>query len=1120
MFFKKTIFLSLFYCFSISLFAQTWNELNKEGIALFNKGEFEKAIPIAIKAQAAAEKQFGKINQKEPFYATALSNLGYLYFKIGDYPHAIPYYEELIAMWNKVFVPASAEYMKNCDILSYIYAETKDYEKAEPLQIETNYVIKLLYGDTSLKYLNNLNDLAFLYQEMNEDEKLITIRTELMELNNRKFGDYSLECVAEMRKLAKLYVKGGDFVNAEPLLLKIIEIDKIVLGENEDYAIDLNYLAIRYFNQGEYTKSEKLYVQSLEINKTLGYKSACVASLGNLALLYVNMGQSEKAEPMFLEAIKIYNGLDKTERTDLNYPALLGNLATLYVRMGLSQKAEPLYLESLQIRKSKNGEDENYANGLFNLAGLYMNLGLNEKAEILYGQSLQLMKTLLGEKHLAYGKAINTVALFYKTLGRYVEAKAMFNESVEIISAALGVENVDYATALHNFALLYTDLKEYDQAEALYLQAAAIWKKTLGEDHPFYAQLENSLATLYSAKGDNKKAEALYLKNLEKRKRILGEQHPDYAISLNNLALLYWELEDFKKTEQLLSQSGKLDNQYLTDVADVLSENEKNQLLANHIILNEQRNSFLYTYPAATNAFYKDNFNFQLLLKSFSLSASQNILSLLRQSKDTAVQHIYLEWLQDKTLLAKEYSLPVAERTEDMESLKQEAEKLEKQLTRQSGKFQNLQASLKISMTDVQRTLATDEVAIEFVSFDLFNKKWTDSTLYGAYVLRKNDAVPVFVPICEEMQLQQLFDSAGTTATAMVNNFYRGVDLGNTNNSSFLGTALYKLIWEPLEPYLKGIKKVSYSPAGKLFSVAFQALPVDSNTVLMDKYELKQYTSTRQVALRTEEKQKSKPTGITLFGNASFTMDSLQLVKQKPVTEEKTTTSINTQTKRGGNNSSWSALPGTAEEVKKIKTLFDENKISTKTFVQTTASEENLKALSGNSPQVLHIATHGFFLPDPKKRKSEMNFGYENAYTLANDPLLRSGLILAGGNYAWSGKTPIESVEDGIATAYEISQLNLSNTELVVLSACETALGDVKGSEGVFGLQRAFKMAGVKKMIVSLWQVPDKETAELMTTFYTYWMKGKTIEESFAQAQADMRKRYSPFYWAAFVLVE
>jgi CHAT domain-containing protein len=213
-------------------------------------------------------------------------------------------------------------------------------------------------------------------------------------------------------------------------------------------------------------------------------------------------------------------------------------------------------------------------------------------------------------------------------------------------------------------------------------------------------------------------------------------------------------------------------------------------------------------------------------------------------------------------------------------------------------------------------------------------------------------------------------------------------------------------------------------------------------------------------------------------------------------------------------------LPGSAEEVSTIQQLFHEYKLAGNSFMELYASEENLKALSGNSPQILHIATHGFFLPEPNKAKNDKVLNQTNAYTLADDPLLRTGLILAGGNYAWSGKTPVEGVEDGIATAYEISQLNLSNTELVVLSACETALGDVKGSEGVFGLQRAFKMAGVKKMLVSLWKIPDKETAELMTSFYTYWMKGKTINDAFTQAQADMRKKYSPFYWAAFVLVE
>jgi CHAT domain-containing protein len=417
-------------------------------------------------------------------------------------------------------------------------------------------------------------------------------------------------------------------------------------------------------------------------------------------------------------------------------------------------------------------------------------------------------------------------------------------------------------------------------------------------------------------------------------------------------------------------------------------------------------------------------------------------------------------------------------------------------------------------MTEIRENLLPDEVAIEFVSFKLYNKRPTDSTIYAAYILAKKDSVPVFVSLFEERQLQKLLDSAGTDASTIVNSFYRGTELKNKSAATVLGKQLYNLVWAPLEPYMQGIKKVSYSPAGKLFSIAFQALPVDSNTLLMDKYKLQQYLSTRQVALRNSGAEAKRPSGIGLFGDAVFTQDSTELLKRK---KHNNTYNIYTAPNRGGTGI-WTDLPGTADEVTKIQKLFEQNGIATNLFVKADANEERLKSLSDNSPQVLHIATHGFFLPAIERKKKDA--GRETAYTLLDEPLLRSGLILAGGNYAWSGKTPIDGVEDGIVTAYEISQLNLSNTELVVLSACETALGDVKGSEGVFGLQRAFKMAGVKKMIVSLWQVPDKETAELMTTFYGFWLKGSSIEDAFAKAQADMRKKYSPFYWAAFVLIE
>ena len=323
------------------------------------------------------------------------------------------------------------------------------------------------------------------------------------------------------------------------------------------------------------------------------------------------------------------------------------------------------------------------------------------------------------------------------------------------------------------------------------------------------------------------------------------------------------------------------------------------------------------------------------------------------------------------------------------------------------------------------------------------------------------------------------------------------------------------LVWQPLEPYLAGIKKISYSPAGKLYGIAFHALPCNTDQLLIDKYQLQQYVSTRQIALRAQG-DLLKPGDIVLFGNPSFNMDSAAIAKQR----KSESISITIPGERGSRGMPWQELPGTAEEIKIISDLFTKNNIRTAMYTKTEASEENLKALGGHSPPIMHIATHGFFLPMPDKQLKNTKPDQGTSFTLADDPLIRSGLIMAGGNYAWSGKTPIEGVEDGVVTAYEIAQLNLGRTALVSLSACETGLGDIQGSEGVFGLQRSFKMAGVNKMLVSLWQVPDRETVELMTSFYSYWLGGKSISASFYQAQGEMRRKYPPYYWAAFVLVE
>jgi len=1049
-----------------------------------------------------------------------LNDSSLVYFNKGDYNKAILFGEKAVELSKKELGDTSRDYATILNNLGFYYYSNYDYSKAEPLYLEALNIRKKLLGEEHPDYAITLNDLAGLYESMGNYSKAEPLYLEAIKIEKKVLGEEHPDYAISLNNLAYLYKSMGSYAKAEPLYQEAIKIEKKTLGENHpDYATSLNNLAFLYKSMGNYAKAEPLYQEAIKIEKkTLGENHPdYVISLNNLAHLYNNIGEYAKAKPLYVEALKIRKEILGVEHPD--YVISLNNLAYLYSNIGDYAKAEPLYMEALNIRKKRLGEEHtDYGNILRNFADMYASMGLHTKAETLYLEALNIQKKVLGEEHTDYANTLNNLASLYKSMGNYAKAEPLYVEALNIQKKVLGEEHTDYANILNNLASLYESIGNYAKAEPLYVEALNIYKKLLGEENPSYATIVNNLAGLYSNMGNYTKAEPMHVESLNIRRMVLGESHPYYIYSLYDLAALYESVGNYDKAEPLRIKGFEIATNHILSNISNLSEKEKNVWISKNGYQNEILLSLQNNYKGIANTSTSFILNQQLLFKSLILADTKGILQTILTNKDSALQEIYSNWTSIKKQLAQQYSLPIAGRNTELADWEKKAEVLEKEINRKSSAFREQQQSFRIKSTDVQTGLSNNEASIEFVRFRLYNKKWTDSTMYAAYILTKNDSIPVFVPLFEEKQLQKLFDSAGTSANAMVSKFYRGVDLGNTGTSASLGKDLYNLVWAPLEPYLKGIKKISYSPAGKLYSIAFHALPVDSATMLMDKYELSQYTSTRQVALRRTQETKVNIQSVTLFGNASFTLDSATIAKAK--TGNQSVSNIYVPQNRGSRGGTWSDLPGTAEEVKKLKQLFDQNRIPTKSFTQTTATEENLKALSGNSPQVLHIATHGFFLPDPEKKRKDIGMNNENTYSLADDPLLRSGLILAGGNYAWSGKTPVEGVEDGIATAYEISQLNLSNTELVVLSACETALGDVKGSEGVFGLQRAFKMAGVKKMIVSLWQVPDKETAELMTTFYNYWLKGKTIEQAFAQAQAEMRKKYSPYYWAAFVLVE
>jgi CHAT domain-containing protein len=918
-----------------------------------------------------------------------------------------------------------------------------------------------------------------------------------------------------LQEAAGLFNK-GEYEKAIPAAAKAANTVKQLAGENNlFYTAMVTIQASSYFKTYQYAKAEEMYTGLCELIKTtMGEKDAGYSvCLHNLATVYAEMGAYDKAEPLLLLSREKTRQL--SGENSAAYSINLNNLAGLYQSMGRFEKAEPLYLEDKALRKKLYGENQvEYANCLNNLGSLYLEMGQHEKAEPLFIQSMNIRKKVLGELHGDYASSLNSLASLYEDMMQFGKAESLYLQGKEIRKSSLGPDDPEYAASLNNLASLYSQMGQFKKAEDYMLQAKAIWGRKLGEDHPNYATALNNLGALYrKSQAELDKSENYYLQAIRLRKKLLGESHPYYADTQNDLALLYFTMHQYPKAEPLLLSANNIVLNNAVNVFMILSEKEKANYLQHNFFILESNNNLLYHYPNASPECVLKSFNMQLAFKSISLSDTRNMLEAVRKSKDNETRRILKDWQAQKVLLSKQYALPVASRLKNLGKIEEEAEALEKELTRLSADFRKQQTALKISSTDVRNKLQPREAAIEFVRFRVYDKNWTDTIIYAAYVLAQSEEIPKFVPLCTEKEIEELCEKSGKTATSLAKAFYVSNKPGEANDA---GTRLYQLIWQPIESYLEAIESISYSPAGKLYGIAFDALPVGSGKILMDKYRLRQYVSTRQIALRGED-ETSKPEDIILFGDPDFTMDSMQLVKHRSLNAGP----VFIPASRGVFGMGWPPLPGTAEEVNEISRLFQQNRLGAKVLVKTAASEENLKALSERSPGIIHIATHGFFLALPGEKKgAQKNVTYSNNYKLANDPLMRSGLILAGGNYAWSGKTPVKGVEDGVVTAYEIAQLNLSNTELVALSACETALGDIKGTEGVFGLQRAFKMSGVKKMLVSLWQIPDKETVELMTLFYTNWMNGKSIHDSFHLAQNEMRKSHAPFLWAGFVLVE
>lgn len=727
-----------------------------------------------------------------------------------------------------------------------------------------------------------------------------------------------------------------------------------------------------------------------------------------------------------------------------------------------------------------------------------------------------------------YAKSLTKLAELYQSTNNPEKAEAYYLEAQQHIVQFSGVDYNDYPDLLNNLANFYHQLGEYKKAKDHYLEAKDLMEKVFGNHHPQYPITLNNLGALHLSSNDLRDSEDYHQQAKDLLEEEFSTSHPEYTATLGHLANFYRVKKDYKQALELLTSLSKNLIQQLYSYYPSLNEAERLQFLKK---LNQTVHQFyssavqlLPEMPALANEIA----NINLAIKGLALEGSISTRASLLTAKDSVLRNQYYNWLGVRRQLAQAAVMPKLEREMlgiALEDLDSRALALEKELSAASGALSN-QFKLRrnqLTVDSIRQCLREGDVAVDFVHFNYHNgKKWQDSTLYYAVVIQKNQPTVALVYLGEHQELQDIININITKQSQ------------SYINSTLTNKELYALIWQPLEQYLKNTKRVYVSPSGLLHQIAFSALKNKEGAYLLDQYELVQYGSFRDLVYPIATQNENRD--VLLVGGAKFSIDSARLVelvqKMKDSTQAVTpydlyayaNTALPLSRALASNFSRgdffFSYLAGTKKEVETIDGLLKKNNWITYKYTGEDALEDKIKTYSRQqAPYIMHIATHGYFFR-PLTPSVEGSKEFYKQIIYAQNPLMRSGLILTGANRVWKGKRPIEGLDDGILTAYEISNLDLFQTDLVVLSSCETGLGDVYDSEGIFGLQRALKSAGVRKLLVTLWRIPDKETALLMGSFYKHYLMTNSAEKALRLAQKEMSKEYSPFYWAGFVLIE
>jgi len=946
-------------------------------------------------------------------------------------------------------------------------------------------VVSKEIGPWHFQHLDILNHLAVVYEITDKYDKATATLEKASEVARAKYDDTDGDYGVQLTKSANLRLKLGQYEKAEEELntaLKILE-EKRKEDRWKPALVNTIETQAKLFGiKGLFSEAEDNLDRSAKIiskaNTNLNIDEMSTAQ--ELASLFIQLGRYSDTEPILDALIVEYEKLYSAQSLRLIEP--LVNKGNLLLAKGDYTEADKIAQRSYQIAQPIYGDKSTKIAPVQKLlSDLYYILGDYERAEENILKTIESQQKQFGKEHIEVAKSIAQLAIIRFANGEdHKGIEKLLIEARDIIGKRLGKDNPQYAEVLKSVAILYISEKKYDLAFSSLTQAETIWRtKTGSKNNIKAASIFVLTGDVYYQLKNYTKAEENYNKGKDIYEKNFSRTHPEYVRVISKLGKVFYMRKEYKKAKKNIEEALGNYEVYIKQIFPALTEREKakywNTIKPDFEFYNTLAFGQLEDFRDLSGKVY----NYQLLTKALLLSSSIKIRERILSSKDDALISTYNQWVKKKELLTGALSMSTAQLAEnsiDPVELNAQVEKLEKEISQKSEIFGAAFESKRITYENVQKSLEKNEVAVEMVRFRHFDHSFTDSIVYVALYVKADNARPKVIEFPEGYRMESRYFK-----------YYR-----NSIVNKIPDQYSYKVFWEPFQKEIGQYSTIYLSPDGVYNQINLEAIPTPDGRYVIDNSNIVTVSNTKDLYLK-KQKGKTVPSSnnATMFGNPLF-YASASTERQIP------------------------QLPGTEKEISELDELLKKQGWKTMEFTEGLASEEKVKEL--NNPKIFHIATHGFY--SPVADKSEADQLTESESKLAENPLMKSGLLLSGAGEILAKTRFNYNMENGVLTAYEAMSLNLDQTDLVVLSACETGLGEISNGEGVYGLQRAFLVAGAKVLIMSMFKVDDEATQKLILNFYKKWTTSNNLRLSFIEAKKELRVDYpEPIYWGAFMMI-